>query len=107
MTQVDLLRYLVTSQLVARIQTGHWMPPARVVTATHVWLESHRVECEWLDRIRIAMAALGLAGEIYDVAAAGEGPGLAEGLLADEGSPQMAALRARCEHYLQRLTRSD
>ncbi|GAB7535025.1 hypothetical protein AB4851_29110 [Burkholderia sp. 22PA0099] len=105
MTQVDLLRYLVTSQLVARIQTGRWMPPDRIVAATRLWLDSHRVECEWLDRIRIAMAARGLANEIYDVATSGSGPGLADGLLADEGSPQMEALRARCEHYLQRLHR--
>ncbi|WP_186160661.1 hypothetical protein [Burkholderia gladioli] len=106
MTQVDLLRYLVTSQLVARIQTGRWMPPDRVVNATHGWLSGHRVECDWLDRIRIAMAARGLAGEIYEVATSGQHPGFVDGLLADEHSPQMAALRARCEHYLQRLLRS-
>ncbi|WP_246797424.1 hypothetical protein [Burkholderia perseverans] len=106
MTQVDLLRYLVTGQLVARIQNGRWMPPDRVVTTTRTWLASHRVECDWLDRIRIAMAARGLACEIYDVATSGDGAGLADGLLADEGSPQMEALRARCEHYLQRLQRS-
>jgi hypothetical protein len=105
-TQVDLLRYLVTGQLVARIQNGRWMPPDRVVATTHTWLAGHRVECDWLDRIRIAMAARGLASEIYDVATSGDGSCLADGLLADEGSPQMEALRARCEHYLQRLQRS-
>ncbi|WP_304991216.1 hypothetical protein [Burkholderia plantarii] len=105
-TQVDLLRYLVTGQLVARIQSGRWLPPDRVVVTTRTWLASHRVGCDWLDRIRIAMAARGLACEIYDVATSGDGSGLADGLLADEGSAQMEALRARCEHYLQRLQRS-
>lgn len=104
-TQVDLLRHLVTCQLVERVQRGSWLRPEPQTLAIRDWLALHRVDYPWLDRIRIAMTARDLAAQIHAVATTHDGPASGDGLTLDDDSPQFEALRVRCERYLLRLQR--
>ncbi|WP_175875997.1 hypothetical protein [Burkholderia sp. BCC0097] len=98
MTQTDLLSYLVTSQLAARMRSGTWLTTSQLVGALRAWLACQRAECDWLDRIRIAHASATIAQEIYDIAVAhGEHARL------DAHSPELQGLRARCDALLQRI----
>ncbi|TGN94153.1 hypothetical protein [Burkholderia sp. USMB20] len=103
MTQTDLLSYLVSSQLAARMRGGAWLTTSRVVGALRAWLACHHAECGWLDRIRIANASATIAQRIYDVAAAYGEPEHGERVRLDAGSPELQALRARCDALLQRI----
>ncbi|RQS12307.1 hypothetical protein DIE07_09055 [Burkholderia sp. Bp9002] len=103
MTRVDLLCYLVTSQLAARVRTGEWLAPDHLVAAMHVWQACHRTEFDWLDRLRIGATSITLAQGIYDIAI--ELAGIADGerIWVDANAPELRALRMRCEALLQRL----
>lgn len=98
MTQTDLLSYLVTSQLAARMRTGAWLTTSQLVGALRAWLACRRAECDWLDRIRIAYASATIAQEIYDIAVVH-----GERVRLDAHSPELQALRARCDALLQRI----
>ncbi|WP_269509167.1 hypothetical protein [Burkholderia sp. IMCC1007] len=103
MTQTDLLSYLVTSQLAARMRGGAWLTTSQVVGALRAWLACHHAECEWLDRIRIAHASASIAEGIYEIACAHGDPEAGEPIRIDRDSPELQALRARCDVLLQRI----
>ncbi|HEF4745460.1 TPA: hypothetical protein SAO08_005367 [Burkholderia multivorans] len=103
MTQTDLLSYLVTSQLAARMRSGAWLTIGQVVGALRAWLAYHHAECDWLDRIRVVEAASAIAEGIYEVATAHGQPADGERVRLDAHSPEMQALRARCDVLLQRI----
>ncbi|RQV24603.1 hypothetical protein DF132_12940 [Burkholderia cenocepacia] len=96
MTQTDLLSYLVTSQLAARMRGGAWLTTSQLVGALRAWLACRHADCEWLDRIRIAQ-------EIYDIAVTHGDPQSGERVRLDAHSPELQALRARCDALLQRI----
>ncbi|MGZ2749475.1 hypothetical protein [Burkholderia stagnalis] len=107
MTRIDLLGYLVTSQLAARVRTGAWLPPDGLVAAMRVWQSSHRIEFDWLDRLRIGATSVTQAQGIYDLAIA-QGDGAdGERIWIDANAPELQALRTRCEALLQRLDGDD
>ncbi|QTD94476.1 hypothetical protein [Burkholderia anthina] len=103
MTQTDLLSYLVTSQLAARMRGGAWLTTGQFVGALRAWLACHRAECDWLDRIRIAHASASIAQGIYEIACAHGDPDSGERIRIDAHSPELRALRARCDELLQRI----
>ncbi|RKU00196.1 hypothetical protein C7H84_27430 [Burkholderia sp. Nafp2/4-1b] len=103
MTQTDLLSYLVTSQLAARMRGGAWLTTSQVVGALRAWLACHHADCEWLDRIRIAHASATIAEGIYEIACAHGDPESGERIRIDLDSPDLRALRARCDVLLQRI----
>lgn len=103
MTQTELLSYLVTSQLTARMRGGTWLTTSQVVGALRAWLACRRAECGWLDRIRIANASTTIAQGIYEIAAAYGDPDSGERIRIDADSPELLALRARCDALLQRI----
>ncbi|AYZ64180.1 hypothetical protein EGY31_00670 [Burkholderia multivorans] len=104
MTRFDLLAHLVTSQLAARIRTGRWLPPDVLVASMRTWLSDHRIEYDWLERVRIGAASVTLSHDIYDMATARDDRGDDSGRSpADLDAPQLKALRARCEALLQHL----
>ncbi|ABO58748.1 hypothetical protein QZM46_22475 [Burkholderia vietnamiensis] len=103
MTQTRLLSYLVTSQLAARMRGGEWLTVSQVVGALRAWLACHHAECDWLDRIRIAHASLLIAQGIYEIACAYGDPEGVERIRIDLASPELKALRARCDVLLQRI----
>ncbi|QRR05384.1 hypothetical protein FPJ27_02700 [Burkholderia sp. MS455] len=102
MTQTDLLSYLVTSELAARMRFGGWLTISQRVGALRAWLACHHAECGWLDRIRIASAAATIAQEIYEIAVE-HGLENGERVRLDARSPELQALRARCGALLQRI----
>ncbi|RQR34985.1 hypothetical protein DIE23_10460 [Burkholderia sp. Bp9143] len=81
MTQTDLLSYLVTSQLAARMRGGAWLTTSQVVGALRAWLACHHAECGWLDRIRIANASATIAQGIHEIVAAHGDPDSGAGTL--------------------------
>ncbi|KWO35541.1 hypothetical protein WT97_30800 [Burkholderia sp. MSMB1459WGS] len=103
MTQTDLLSYLVTSQLAARMRSGAWLTTGQLVGALRAWLACRHAECDWLDRIRIAHASATIAQEIYEIALAHGDPHSGERVRIDADSPELQALRARCDALLQWL----
>ncbi|WP_175717820.1 hypothetical protein [Burkholderia anthina] len=103
MTQTDLLSYLVTSQLAARMRGGAWLTTRQVVGALRAWLACHHAECDWLDRIRIAHASASIAQGIYEIACAHGDPETGERIRIDADSPELQALRARCDVLRQRI----
>ncbi|NHL71005.1 hypothetical protein EIB72_32030 [Burkholderia ambifaria] len=103
MTQTDLLSYLVTSQLTARMRGGAWMTASQTVGTLRAWLACHHAECGWLDRIRIADASATIAQGIYEIACAYGDPDSGERIRLDADSPELQALRARCDVLLQRI----
>lgn len=103
MTQTDLLSYLVTSQLAARMRCGAWLTTSQTVGVLRAWLACHHAECDWLDRIRIAHASATIAQEIYEVATAHGDPETGRYVRLDAHSPELQALRARCDALLQRI----
>ncbi|NTZ09185.1 hypothetical protein [Burkholderia metallica] len=103
MTHTDLLSYLVTSQLAARMRSGAWLTTSQLVGAQRAWLASRHAECDWLDRIRIAHASATIAQEIYEIAVAYGDPHSGERVRLDAHSPELRALRARCDALLQRI----
>ncbi|RQS21433.1 hypothetical protein [Burkholderia sp. Bp8998] len=103
MTQTDLLSYLVTSQLTARMRGGAWLTTSQVVGALRAWLACHHAECGWLDRIRIANASATIAQGIHEIVAAHGDPDSGERVRLDADSPELQALRARCDALLQRI----
>ncbi|UEP32422.1 MULTISPECIES: hypothetical protein [unclassified Burkholderia] len=103
MTQTDLLSYLVTSQLTARMRGRAWLSTSQAVGALRAWLECHHAECGWLDRIRIVDASVTIAQGIYEIACAYGDPDSGERIRLDADSPQLQALRARCDVLLQRI----
>ncbi|AIO30651.1 lysozyme inhibitor LprI family protein [Burkholderia cenocepacia] len=103
MTRTDLLSYLVTSQLAARMRSGAWLTTSQLVGAQRAWLACHRAECDWLDRIRIAAASVTIAQGIYDIATAHGDPAGGTYVRLDARSPELRALRARCDALLQRI----
>ena len=100
MTQTDLLSYLVTSQLAARMRGGAWLTTSQLVGALRA---CRHADCEWLDRIRIAHASATIAQEIYDIAITHGDPQSGERVRLDAHSPELQALRARCDALLQRI----
>lgn len=103
MTRTDLLSYLVSSQLAARMRGGTWLATSQVVGALRAWLACHHAECGWLNRIRIANASATIAQGIDEIAAAYGDPERGERVRLDAGSPELQALRARCDALLQRI----
>ncbi|WP_175903318.1 hypothetical protein [Burkholderia seminalis] len=103
MTRTDLLSYLVTSQLAARMRSGNWLTASQLVGALRAWLACHRAECGWLERIRIANASTTIAQGIYDIAIANGDPHRGAYVRLDADSPELMALRARCGALLQRI----
>ncbi|AOK06132.1 hypothetical protein LGM90_07110 [Burkholderia sp. AU28942] len=103
MTQTDLLSYLVTSQLAARMRGGAWLTVSQLVGALRAWLACHHAECDWLDRIRIAHASALIAEGIYEVASRYGDPDSGERIRIDLDAPELQALRARCDVLLQRI----
>jgi hypothetical protein len=99
----DLLSYLVTSQLAARMRTGAWLSADQLVDAQRVWLACHHAECGWLARVRIADASATIAQGIYDVAVTARDPDSGERVRLDADSPELHALRERCDALLQRI----
>ncbi|QTO24005.1 hypothetical protein [Burkholderia seminalis] len=93
MTRTDLLSYLVTSQLAARMRSGNWLTASQLVGALRGWLE----------RIRIANASTTIAQGIYDIAIANGDPHCGAYVRLDADSPELLALRARCGALLQRI----
>ena len=74
MTQTtDLLSYLVTSQLAARMRSGAWLTTGQLVDAAD-GLACHHAECGWLARVKIADASATIAQGIYDIAIANRDP---------------------------------
>ncbi len=99
----DLLSYLVTSQLAARMRSGAWLTTGQLVDVQRMWLACHRAECGWLARIRIADASVTIAQGIYDIAIANRDPDSGERVRLDADSPELNALRERCDALLQRI----
>jgi len=102
-TQTDLLSYLVTRQLTARMRGGAWLTTSQAVGALRAWLACHHAECGWLERIRIAHASMTIAQGIDEIARAYGDPDSGERIRIDADSPQLQALRARCDVLLQRI----
>ncbi|WP_224051831.1 hypothetical protein [Burkholderia cepacia] len=103
MTRTDLLSHLVSCQLAARMRSGAWPPTRQLVGAQRAWLASHRAECGWLERIKIADASTTIAQGIYDIAVAHGDPASGERVRLDADSPELQALRARCDALLQHI----
>ena len=103
MTRTDLLTYLVTSQLAARLRGGAWLTTSQAVGALRAWLACHHAECGWLDRIRIANASATIAQGIYEIVISHGDPDSGELVRLDADSPELHALRARCDVLLQRI----
>ncbi|WP_175836696.1 hypothetical protein [Burkholderia anthina] len=103
MTHTDLLSYLVTSQLAARMRGGAWLTTGQVVGALRAWLACHHAECDWLGRIRIAHASASIARGIYEIACAHGDPESGERIRIDADAPELQALRARYDVLLQRI----
>ncbi|PAJ88643.1 hypothetical protein [Burkholderia ubonensis] len=103
MTRFDLLSHLVTSQLAARIRTGRWLPPDVLVATMRTWLSYHRIEYDWLERVRIGAASVTLSHDIYDMATAHDDREDGGRSPANLDAPQLKALRARCEALLQHI----
>ncbi|VWB33598.1 hypothetical protein BLA13014_01330 [Burkholderia aenigmatica] len=99
----DLLSYLVTSQLAARMRTGAWLTADQLVDAQRVWLACRHAECGWLARVRIADASAMIAQGIYDVAVTTRDPDSGERVRLDADSPELHALRERCDALLRRI----
>ncbi|MGU7782051.1 hypothetical protein [Burkholderia sp. PU8-34] len=102
MTRFDLLSYLVTSQIAARIQTGRWLPPDVLVARMHTWLSCHRIEFDWLERLRIGAASVTVSRSIFDMATERTDLALGGRIRTDMDTPQLKALHARCQALLQR-----
>jgi len=102
-TQTDLLSYLVSSQLAARMRGGTWLTTGQAVGALRAWLACHHAECGWLDRIPIANASATIAQGIDEIAAAYSEPDRGERVRLDADSPELQALRARCDALLQHI----
>ncbi|QVN23547.1 hypothetical protein [Burkholderia pyrrocinia] len=103
MNQTDLLSYLVTSQLTARMRSGAWPATSQLVGVLRAWLACHHAECGWLDRIRIAHASATIAQGIYDIAVTHGNPDCRKRVRLDADGPELRALRARCDALLQRI----
>lgn len=103
MTRTDLLSYLVTSQLAARMRSSAWLTTRQLVDAQRAWLACHHAECGWLERIRIANASATIAQGIYDIAIASGDRDSGKRVRLDADSPELQALRARCDALLQRI----
>lgn len=99
----DLLSYLVTIQLAARMRSGAWPTTDQIVDAQRAWLACHHAECGWLARVRIADASATIAQGIYDIAVANRDPGSGKHGRLDADSPELHALRERCDALLQRI----
>lgn len=99
----DLLSFLVTRQLAGRMRTGAWLTAGQLVNAQRVWLAHHHAECGWLARVRIADASATIAQGIYDIAVAARDPDSGERVRLDADSPELHALRERCDALLQRI----
>lgn len=89
----DLLSYLVTSQLAARMRSGAWLTTGQLVDVQRMWLACHHAECGWLARVRIADASATIAQGIYDIAVANRDPDSGERVRLDADSPELNALR--------------
>ncbi|KVL56462.1 hypothetical protein WT01_22515 [Burkholderia cepacia] len=103
MTRTDLLSHLVSCQLAARMRTGAWLSAGQLVGSLRAWLACRRAECGWLERIRIVDASTTIAQGIYDIAAAHGDPAGGERVRLDADSPELQALRARCDALLQHI----
>ncbi len=99
----DLLSYLVTCQLAARMRSGAWPTTDQIVDAQRAWLACHHAECGWLARVRIAEASTTIAQEIYDIAVANRDPDSGKHERLDADSPELHALRERCDALLRRI----
>ena len=99
----DLLSYLVTSQLAARMRSGAWLTTGQLVDVERMWLACRHAECGWLTRVRIADASATIAQGIYDIAIANRDPDTGERVRLDADSPELNALRERCDALLQRI----
>ncbi|MCA8218098.1 hypothetical protein LGN20_29715 [Burkholderia cepacia] len=103
MTRADLLSHLVSCQLAARMRSGAWLSTRQLVDALRAWLACHRAECGWLERIKIADASTTIAQGIYAIAVAHGDPASGERVRLDADSPELQALRARCDALLQHI----
>ncbi|AXF26101.1 hypothetical protein CUJ89_34795 [Burkholderia pyrrocinia] len=85
------------------MRSGAWLTTGQLVGAQRAWLACHHAERSWLARIRIANASATIAQGIYDIAVANGDPDNGERVRLDADSPELHALRARCDALLQRI----
>ncbi|KAG8152534.1 hypothetical protein [Burkholderia catarinensis] len=85
------------------MRSGAWLTTGQLIGAQRVWLACHHAERGWLARIRIANASATIAQGIYDIAVANRDPDSGERVRLDADSPELRALRERCDALLQRI----
>jgi hypothetical protein len=59
--RADLLCFLVLAQLIGHAGTGHWLRADHVVESARMWTASNSVDCDWLDRAKLARISAELA----------------------------------------------
>jgi hypothetical protein len=59
--RADLLCFLVLAQLIGHATTGDWLRTDHLVEATRMWVASNSVECDWLERVRLAQMSAAIA----------------------------------------------
>ena len=65
--QIELLTYLVLSQLLMRHVTGKWLTVQHVVESTHLWLAANGGSIDWLQRVSLASRAKDLAVHVAQI----------------------------------------